>query len=94
LLAEGDFMSLKSAVIISLLAFALGFTIEAVSSPKMRQALESSVTESISELVADIRISEDIHDINAGRITGGLLDLRSQKKVAKARPAKIRQMAD
>jgi hypothetical protein len=65
-----------------------------VSAPKDRHALTSTITDSISELVADIRISEDIHDINAGRITGGLLDLPTHSKIAKTRPAKIRQMTD
>ncbi|MBX9766711.1 MAG: hypothetical protein K2X47_05520 [Bdellovibrionales bacterium] len=87
-------MSIKAALVISFLAFALGFTLEAVSAPKARHALESTITESITELVADIRLSEDIHDINAGRLTRGLLDLPDTTKNSKTRPAKIRQIVD
>ena len=87
-------MSLKSMLVISLLAFAMGYTLEAFSSPKARKALASSMTESIAELVADIRLSEDIQDINEGRLTRGLLDLPSPTRAQKTRPAKIRQIID
>lgn len=87
-------MSIKAALVISFLAFVLGFTIEATSAPKGRQAIESAISDSITELVADIRLTEDIEDINAGRLTRGLLDLPKLKKNSKTRPAKIRQIVD
>ena len=87
-------MSLKSVLLISFLAFVLGYTIEALSSPKVRRALESSVSESISELVADIRLAEDIQDINEGRLTRGLLDLPSPSGKRKSRPSKVQQFVD